>query len=679
MLVLLTLFACNKDKDPTDTVAESGTDSTLDSEPLVEWCSPDGPALPSGATTDEWSVGPRLPAGDIVQLVEADDGTLVAGSALAGVFRSDDGGNRWWETIANITHVYGQLAIRPDDSDHMAYTSGALQYSSDGGRSYSEFRLSEGTDPKEQIRGMVFVDDGLLFVTEGGDVFSYDAEADSATLLGTIPDAGAGGPAPPHTSHELVATAWMHRGNDALFAYHGGRDLYRSTDGGVTWDLSANGQFAPNSLLVRGDKAWIVDTHEEQQVFHTDDGGETWDIAATVPVPVFGLAVLDDDETIVVAADESLYRGASGTLARLDVDVGHYYTSVHVTADGGLLTGHSTGIARSDDQGETWTEINDGLEDRDAAMVMSIDKCPGTLFVGTRCRSGMFVSSDWGESYERVDEYFHYVMVMDNHDRRTKEIWATSDESILLSKDFGATWEVSKVNVNEHDEYGKHVHGIAAHPTEQCTAIVGSVGSGIWEDDAGRAYKTTDCGANWNATTGIPESIASVHAIHYLSSNPDIVLAGTYRGGDIAHDGDPGIGLYRSTDAGDTWSKVGGDEVRDVPYIRECNGRLFAGTDVGVIGSDDDGASWTVLDPATQDTQVLALDCHEDLVLGMRFDLSLRRSDDGGETWTDFEDGLPEPKAGPGGALYTSSLDISADGTYAWVTPGEEGVYNRKL
>src|SRR6516164_3597331 len=76
----------------------------------------------------------------------------------------------------------------------------------------------------------------------------------------------------------------------------------------------------------------------------------------------------------------------------------------------------------------------------------------------------------------------------------------------------------------------------------------GAVGGGLW--------KTTDAGATWTPVTDGQIKSSSVGAVAVSESNPDIVYIGM---GESCIRGNvmPGDGVYRSTDAGKTWAHVG--------------------------------------------------------------------------------------------------------------------------
>ena len=75
----------------------------------------------------------------------------------------------------------------------------------------------------------------------------------------------------------------------------------------------------------------------------------------------------------------------------------------------------------------------------------------------------------------------------------------------------------------------------------------GAVGGGIW--------KTTNAGLTWSPIFD-DQHVASIGAIEVALSNPNVIYAGTGEA-DIRSDLSQGDGVYKSTDAGKTWRNVG--------------------------------------------------------------------------------------------------------------------------
>ena len=100
------------------------------------------------------------------------------------------------------------------------------------------------------------------------------------------------------------------------------------------------------------------------------------------------------------------------------------------------------------------------------------------------------------------------------------------------------------------------VAGSAARPNEY---YFGATGGGLW--------KSTDGGLTWNVVTDHQIGSASVGAVAVAPSNPDIVYLGTGESelrGNIAQ----GDGVYKSTDAGKTWTHVGFEDSQTIAKLR---------------------------------------------------------------------------------------------------------------
>jgi hypothetical protein len=95
---------------------------------------------------------------------------------------------------------------------------------------------------------------------------------------------------------------------------------------------------------------------------------------------------------------------------------------------------------------------------------------------------------------------------------------------------------------------GGRSYAVAGNADQPDTFYMGSVGGGVW--------KTENSGHSWYPISdeGIP--IGSIGAIAVAPSNPNIVYVGTGEP-DIRSQHSYGIGMYKSTDAGKTWTHIG--------------------------------------------------------------------------------------------------------------------------
>jgi photosystem II stability/assembly factor-like uncharacterized protein len=121
---------------------------------------------------------------------------------------------------------------------------------------------------------------------------------------------------------------------------------------------------------------------------------------------------------------------------------------------------------------------------------------------------------------------------------------------------------------------------------------------------AGGIWKTTSAGQTWYPIFDAIKEVSSVGAIEVAPSNPNIIYAGT---GDMITGGaiNEGKGVYKSTDAGRTWTHAGLDSTKQIPSMlvdaRDPNIVLVAAQgDVhvksqsrGIFRTTDGGTSWT--------------------------------------------------------------------------------------
>src|SRR5215510_10637307 len=130
------------------------------------------------------------------------------------------------------------------------------------------------------------------------------------------------------------------------------------------------------------------------------------------------------------------------------------------------------------------------------------------------------------------------------------------------------------------------VSGVKGRPKE---AYFGATGGGLW--------KTTDGGVEWAPVTDGQINSSSVGAVAVSESNPDIVYIGM---GESCIRGNimPGDGVYKSTDAGKTWTHVGFGDSDAIAKIRihPTNPDIVFVADFGKYGapSDERGVFKTV-------------------------------------------------------------------------------------
>ena len=159
---------------------------------------------------------------------------------------------------------------------------------------------------------------------------------------------------------------------------------------------------------------------------------------------------------------------------------------------------------------------------------------------------------------------------------------------------------------------GGRTFGVAGHANQPDTFYFGSVGGGVW--------KSENAGRTWFPISdeGIP--IGSIGAIAVAPSNPNILYVGTGES-DIRSQHSYGNGMYKSTDAGKTWTHIGLDGTRQIGrvvvdpldanrvYVAALGHVYDANPERGVYRSTDGGVSWQkILFDARRPDDVGAID-----------------------------------------------------------------------
>lgn len=125
-------------------------------------------------------------------------------------------------------------------------------------------------------------------------------------------------------------------------------------------------------------------------------------------------------------------------------------------------------------------------------------------------------------------------------------------DGVFKSTDGGRTWK----NVGLRRSY--HVNRIAVDPRDPNVVFVAAGGSLFGSGGDRGVYRTTDGGATWKAVLTV-DADTGANEVAMDPTNHRILYASTYqrrRSQCCFNGGGPGSGLWKSTDAGDTWTRL---------------------------------------------------------------------------------------------------------------------------
>jgi photosystem II stability/assembly factor-like uncharacterized protein len=220
-----------------------------------------------------------------------------------------------------------------------------------------------------------------------------------------------------------------------------------------------------------------------------------------------------------------------------------------------------------------------------------------------------------------------------DRERMMKHKFANNYDKILAEQ---PDW----VNVGPFNVGGR-VKSVVVHPNDHLTVYIGAAAGGIW--------KTTDGGESWRSLFDYENAI-TMGSIAIDHNNPDILFAGTGEavlgGGNIY----TGSGMYKSTDAGESWNLIGLSKVAAFSkvYVHPLNSDLIVAgaikNEQGFYRSTDAGNTWEkLLDKSVSDVTYNPQN-ESEYFIGVNSE-GVYYSSDAGDTWEKrnigIEDGNP--------------------------------------
>lgn len=291
---------------------------------------------------------------------------------------------------------------------------------------------------------------------------------------------------------------------------------------------------------------------------------------------------------------------------------------------------------------------------------------PRTWFVAA-ASGGVWKTTNAGTTFNPVfdDEKSFSIgcVTIDPHDSLT--VWVGTGENnsqrsvsmgdgVYKSVDGGKSWK--NVGLGKSEHIGK----IAVDPRNSEVVYVAAQGP-LWAPGGDRGlYKTTDGGKNWKQVLTISEN-TGVSDVVFDPSNPDVLYAAAYQRRRHVYtliDGGPESAIYKSTDAGANWTKLGGEQglpkedmgriglavARNNPHIVYATIESTRKAS-GIYRSKDAGANWEKVNDYNAQGQYygeLFVDPNDDDRI-YAADVWVRVSDDGGKTWRRLDEKYKHP------------------------------------
>jgi len=264
--------------------------------------------------------------------------------------------------------------------------------------------------------------------------------------------------------------------------------LFRTRDAGATWLPVNPASFVSGALAVAVSP---IDPHH--LLLATDTGlsrsrnaGRDWSLEArdVLVGPTFAVAFDSDGQRALVAGASGLFRSDGDRWRPLRAPAGTVPASSLVSSStrGRVYMGGLSGLHRSDDWGESWVAVGDGLPvGRASAIVVHRDRSEQ---VGVVAGGRFWMSTDAGRSWQRRDaglpEREIEVMALDPSD--SNRLWCVARGQVFRTDDQGQRWRVLGIPLPDQP--------IVAHGIAVADRVI------LMATDRG-LYRSADDGARW--------------------------------------------------------------------------------------------------------------------------------------------------------------------------------------
>ena len=315
----------------------------------------------------------------------------------------------------------------------------------------------------------------------------------------------------------------------------------------------------------------------------------------------------------------------------------------------------SGGLFKTTDSGVTWTPITDGkIPLGSTGSVAVADSDPNVIYLGTGSDSvrsnvstgrGVYKSTDGGETWSFIGLYnAGQIGAVRIHPTNPDIVWVAAggdvfksneERGVFKTTDGGKTWHkvlfvsdaVGAMDVELQPGNPNAVYAWMSHLERKPWTII----SGSRE---GGFYKSTDGGEHFRKiTNGLPNELIGKANLAVTNANPNRIYA--------LIEAKPGGGLYRSEDAGQTWTRINSQgALIQRPFYYTTLGAdpsnadvVYAGAE-GFFKSTDGGKTFTGFRTPHGDNHDIWINPKDSQIMIQSNDGGANISSDGGKTWS---------------------------------------------
>jgi photosystem II stability/assembly factor-like uncharacterized protein len=482
---------------------------------------------------------------------------------------------------------------------------------------------------------------------------------------------------------------WSRAGSAAIrihgqagYVWGGDRALFRTSDGGASWDWKSGGGLnrvrfldastgyivGSNGLIIKtvdGGATWITlrtgTTHSFSSLYFVDknvgyvssfdgfvlktmDGGASW-ASKSMGMAVHALFFPVADTGYAINNSGTVFKTSDGgnTWVTLPAPPSENASLYFISPDTGFVTGRGT-IKRTVDGGNTWVTKTVGSEYLYSICFAGSQTGYAVGFEPGQVGSKVYKTLDGGGSWTALNPGVDRFTSVQFTDENTGYL-AGYRGAVLKTTDGGNSWtsldpgtnaDLSSIHfadastgyaVGYPGTIRKTTNGGATWsvvseslPTDINAFFFTDPGVGYAAGDFGRVFKTTDEGASWIATTtGTGEYVSS---IWFTDKNVGYAAgsAGT---------------LFKTLDAGKTWNQLssGSSQFLQSIFFPDARTGYVAGDGGVILRTRDGGTSWTALSTGSNESMRSLYFLDSDTGYAASWQGTILKTSDGGETW----------------------------------------------
>lgn len=319
------------------------------------------------------------------------------------------------------------------------------------------------------------------------------------------------------------------------------------------------------------------------------------------------------------------------------------------------------GVWKTTDAGRTWKPIFDDQPTGSIGDVAVCESHPDVIYVGSgegiqrpdlSTGNGMYRSTDGGKTWAHLglddaQQIGGLAVDPENPDRVFAAVLGhpygpNETRGVYRSLDGGKTWD--KVLYKDENTGATQVTIDPQHPdvvyADLWAARQGPWENGQWQGPTSGLYKSTDGGGHWTQLSGgLPTTAQGLGRIGFaISPSNSRILYATVDSGQLS-------GIYRSDDAGNSWSLVNkerrlvsrGSDFAEIK-VDPKNPEIVYTADTSTYRSTDGGKNWTCIkgSPGGDDYHRIWINPQHPEVILLAADQGACVSVNGGETWSSW-------------------------------------------